>query len=485
MFSPKIKSHHLLILFFAIIYIVFQSNNSETDAYAYAISVKNGQNLIFPHHLIYCLPARFIYILSLSIGINVNSLTLLKLINSVTASFCLYFLYKILKVSNSKNILSAITFTGSCFGFLRFATEAETYILPILFSLAASYFFLNYLISKNKKNLIISGFAFGISVLFHQVHVFWFIGFVISIIISKTTTKFKNIITLGLSFSLPVLAAYIIASQIADTGIFKYALNDYYKGTAQTHIGYANFIMTPISLFRTVFQVHGYMATLLSKFYLLIVFSIIEITFLLYVFFRFIKSLKSIEKENSIFSNAVFIGFIFQLIFAFYSAGNSEFMVMLPFLAILYINTKFEFSDLLLFALSIFILLWNIVFGLVPYHFFDIDGSKKLYLNTLKNNNEKWILYNPQKIENISEYYSGKNSLYKFNRLDSVSSPDFLIKNKFIFTDLFNTNESFNRRKMMFKKDESYMSFNKYKRSIVDSIEYSFGKKYIYKVILK
>ena len=482
-FFRNININYLLIFAFAIIYIVLFNNNSETDSYAFATSVKTGKNLLYPHHLIYCLPARSVILLLNQLGIYADALLILKNINGIAAVFCLFFLYKILKLNKSENTIQYIVFAGSCFGFARFATEGEAYILPIMFSLISTFYFLFFLIEKSKKFLLLSGLTFGISILFHQIHIFWFIGFFI--VLFWGLKKIKTSLLFATPCVTLVLAFYYYASQNVGINFFKYIFYDYYSGSAKAAIGINNFLMTPISIVRTVFQVHGYIGFLIKKNILIIPISVALASLAMYFFYKIIITSKSLIKENKLFSNALLIAFVFQLLFAFFSVGNAEFMVMLPFLAAIWLDLKFKFKKSLLLYFSIIIFLWNLIFGLIPLHFLDIDGSKKLFSIAKNNKNKFWLFENRQKMENISEYYSDTILHAKIIRLDSVNSKSIKEKTEYIFTDYFNLNSNLNRRNFLFKNDSIYAKFSKYQRKAVDSIEFSLGKKYIYKVSLK
>ncbi|NUM32421.1 MAG: hypothetical protein HUU47_08870 [Bacteroidetes bacterium] len=480
--TNSIKTPAFIVIFFTLLYIFLSNNNSETDAYAYAISVKSGENLIFPHHLFYCFPARFLIKFIKITGLNPDALWILKLINSISAGFCIYFLGKILKLLNNKKNINYLVFAGSFFGFMRFATEGETYIIPIMFSLIATYFFIISLQKNNVVFLFFSGLLFGISILFHQIHFFWFAGFVLSMLSGNFQKKITKISIYVMPSSILVFLVYFYAAAQTNSTIINFTFHDYLKGNANVFIGFNNFLMLPISIFRTFFQAHGYIFFFVQKYKFLILIIIAFAGFASFLVYKFLKSVKFKKSENSILQKAILYAFILHFLFAFFSVSNAEFMVMLPFLGLLWLELKFHFNIKYLLKFSILMLFWNVCFGLIPLHFSNIDGSKNLIY---KAQNANWIFYNPQKMENMGEYYFGEKYVKNFFRLNSINT---LIKNnqiEFVYTDFFNEKDELNRRKLLFKKDSFYIKFKTLNRFKVDSINYSFGKKYIYKVELK
>lgn len=478
----KFNTETLVATGFAIILISLINNNSETDAYAYAISVKTGQNIISPHHILNCFPAHFLFLLVKFIGISPNALLILKLINAVSAGVCIYFLGKILKLLKSKKILEFLIFAGSCYGFMRFATEGETYIIPIMFSIVATYFFILFYQNSKTVYLLISGLIFAISILFHQIHIFWFAGFALALLIEYYKKNFSRILIFAFPCLALVFTIYFFASLNANSSFINFVFHDYITGKANIFVGLNHFKMLPVSLARTFVQIHGYMFFIFKKYNFLIGVTLISACFTAFFIYKFLKSLKYHKTEKTVLQRAVLVSFVLQFLFAFYSVSNAEFMVMLPFLVIIWVDLKYDFNKKYLLFFSSFLLMWNLCFGLIPLHFADIDGSKNL-LSKVKN--ETWIFYNPQKMENMGEYYYGPNSIKNFSRLDSL---EVLLKDKntkYILTDHFNENEGLNRRKLLLKKDKFYNKFNSFERMKVDSFYSSFGKKYIFKVNLK
>lgn len=137
------------------------------DAYNYAASIKDGQDLFEPHHLFYNGFSLLIYKVMNLFDVHIEILALAKIVNSVFVVFNLAILTKILQklALKKKQILIFIAIAAFSYSSLRYGTENETYIVPIAFSLLGSYFFW-VVYSQNKVCLSFEWFVcrFGLPV---------------------------------------------------------------------------------------------------------------------------------------------------------------------------------------------------------------------------------------------------------------------------------------------------------------------------------
>jgi hypothetical protein len=85
---------------------------------------------------------------------------------------------------------------------------------------------------------------------------------------------------------------------------------------------------------RTILQVHGHVFELLVIYPILWICIVVLLTSLGAFFYFKGKSIKPWAQSQPFYLAAT-IAFFMHLTFAFYSVGNAEFMVMLPFLAVL------------------------------------------------------------------------------------------------------------------------------------------------------
>src|SRR6185369_4699649 len=106
--------------------------------------VKYHQELLNSNHLLYNYFGTYWFYLLKSVNPNIEAIVALNLMNAFAATVCLFLLYAcLLKLKNEKGTAFWLSlFCGVSFGFMRYATDAETYILPLMFSLTATYFFI-------------------------------------------------------------------------------------------------------------------------------------------------------------------------------------------------------------------------------------------------------------------------------------------------------------------------------------------------------
>ncbi|MDX9847542.1 MAG: hypothetical protein RBT74_11225 [Tenuifilaceae bacterium] len=143
----KLIPFQVLPILFLIVYVIFPTHNSTVDGYGYACHVKFGEALFQSHHLLYSFLGYLWYNLFAVLGFSLDVLSSLIIMNALSASVSLMLLGYILMhlFGNNAKVLSWIFFVGSTWGVMRFATENETYLVPIVFSLAGSLFYLKLL----------------------------------------------------------------------------------------------------------------------------------------------------------------------------------------------------------------------------------------------------------------------------------------------------------------------------------------------------
>jgi len=479
------KLKFLIPLLFALLYLVLPTDNSGIDGYAYAASVRWGNDLLWPHHLLYCYFGYWVH----GLVPFMEPLPLMKLLNAVAGGACLLIFQKLLIRLNVNNASYFIVFVGACFGFMRFSTENETYVLPILFSLSGTFYYLKFLQTTKVLHIVISSLLFGVGVLFHQIHVFWYIGFVMAFWFVRPALNWKRqLIFMGggsLLVSVGYLIAYNITAVSQDVSLIQFVLSDVYAGRVQTGITYSNFIMTPISLARTFLQVHGYMWHMIKDNPALIILPASLLTVFFISFKTLLKHSKPQNSSHPLFSKALFFSFVLQLCFAFYSVGNAEFMVMLPFLLVLWLVCKVNLTTKPILYISIVMLFWNLVFGLAPARFLDLDGSKQILKLVENNPGDIWVLKEPQKIENMLNYKGNRQlegTILREDELPSYQNNSQSIQNdQAIFTDIIAGKEGLNRQGLL--NNDSSNVFEDFTTTPIDTIFFFGGKRVISKLM--
>ncbi len=485
----------ILIPFFFLIYLLLPTQNSSIDAYNYAANVKLNHDIFFPHHLMYnLLPSLIIKFLGL-LNFQPDVLAFMKMVNASFAALSLYIFYKILDKlqEDKKNILPIILIAASCFGFMRYATENETYIVPIFWSLLATYFFLKYIKSNAKADILYSGIFATISCLFHQIHILWYAGLFFGTFFYKKDLK-STFFLAAPALILPI-AYYFAFKQVHfefnnAENLWQFVFYDYYYGTARVQFGFDNLILGFISFVRSFIQVHGIIPVLIKKNYL---YAFAFAPFL-FTGFQIIKYswINKLEKlESTVFVKTISIIFLLQFAFAIFSEGNMEFMVMLPILLLLIINGLFKIKDSIYLSLGISIFIWNIAFGLFPNYSYDFQNQQKIIQIMENKKNAIFILSENALVENMIYYrmglscnpaiYKSPTSLIQQNKSTEclkTKMDSCILNNIEIFTDCVNEPKVISR-KQYFSKNENELFFKDFEIVKIDSIQTLIGTKYI------
>jgi hypothetical protein len=490
------------ILFFLCLYLFFPTQNSGIDAYNYAANIRWGHDLFFPHHLFYNFFHQLIIKIINAIGFYPDILVLMKTINALFAIFSLYVLYLILKQSEKKEAIGTksikhaawILFAGSSYGFMRYATENETYIIPVFWSLLSTLFFLKFIAHPSNKYLFISGLMATIACLFHQLHILWYAGLFAGLILYNRKPAQLSIFILP---SLLIPFIYYLAFLQKHTefihaqNLWQFVLYDYYYGTAHTRLGFHNLLLGFISFVRSFVQVHGNISPILannSLFWsgplLFLAFTILAIV----KFFRF----KATRQTPGVFVKTLIIIFILQFGFAVFSEGNAEFMVMLPLLFILIIDKKWKIHPQVILFSALALLSWNLWFGLLPNKIYDYQNHQACLKFIESKPNAAFILSDDVQIQNMHYYNTGiirKPNLFKSPASLIILAKDTLIlskqldslleKNIPVYTDCFREPRVLSRKTLL-QKDANELFFRNYGLELRDSIESFSGIRYFY-----
>ena len=459
----------IVLLLIPIIYLFFPNNNHLVDSLGYAGDVKYDVDLFAAHHLLFAWFNHLIYIVVKFAFPDVDALKLMQFTNGVFALSCLFLLRKIIfKQTNDINKATVWTlFVGCTFGVMRFAVEAETYIIPIFFSLLSSYFYLDYLKTDRAKYIFYSGLFASIACLFHQIHLFWGIGLFIGLLFSKKIKPLyifllpTPIVLIGYS----VVLVYSKHIDFSVVNLFRFLADYYYSAQADVSVGGSNVVITAVTFFRTFFQVHGLVVEVLrlqplSYLAIPLVIGLLGISVV-----RFIKSvkLKPLKFRQADFEQTHLIIFILQFGFAFYSHGNSEFMVMLPFTIPIFLPLFLEFDLATLKSLSLSMLIWNAVFAILPNHFIDYQNNKALMTVIINNPDKVFILKDRNTVVNQYFYDYGVQEYWRIIDSDNKKAIRSLkTKNVIFYTDVFSKRLPYSRVQFTTNQSYSHLIFIKH-----------------------
>jgi hypothetical protein len=262
----------------------------------------------------------------------------------------------------------------------RFSEENEAYVLPLFFSLLASLFYIKTIQRGFSARLaLLSGFWAAMACLYHQIHIFWWLGLLVGGFWFFKEKRFSWLILYGLPFIM-VPAAYLgiiyfyYGQSLTVFNISHFVLHDVYSGAVGGKPGIKHLLLGGINLVRSFVQVHGDIGLLLKNqpVYWLVFAALPLMAYGLFLLFR--KRLHRMSSLRNIFHVHLLI-FILQWLFAFYNEGNAEFMVMLPALAVILLGCYENISSKALYYIAAGLCLWNFIFGawMANHYYFAAD----------------------------------------------------------------------------------------------------------------
>lgn len=455
-------------------YLFFPCNNPSCDAVNYAADVKYGVDLFWPHHLLY---NAFHFCLYEFFGIFCANIDAMSFMNIVTALFSIATLLVswrvLLRITEKKSAESLVLLLGSCFGFMRYSVQCETYVIPIFFSVAASYFFFKCILGKHEKTYAaLAGMLSVLACLFHEVQIFWTIGIFLGLLFSK---RYKSFVIYGLCLLL-IPVAYSLVFVFAEgnawsmEGLVKYAMSYYFSDTTSTGIGWRNLLMSPISFVRSIIQVHGNFLLLLKMFpWMYAMFLLLPLMLWIIVL--------TVRRGHKVMDNKLFafvhLGiFVMQFVFACFSDGNTEFMVMLPFALVFCLASLFCLSGRYLLPLGMSLFVWNFVWAIFPEYLCDYYNESEVvtYLNS--NPDCNFIAADEQLVENLYFYNYGESIEGRVYGLDDdISSGEYI-------TDVIDRQSPLNRNKML----NDYSSYCFEEVEPIYSVNADFGEYHLFRV---
>ncbi len=474
----------LLLIIIALCFLL-PNNNTSIDSWFYAASVKHNHDLFNnSHHLLYNFFA-FKTWQFLNLIYPVSALKGLLLLNAFAASVSLFLFSQIIKLAgySSKNALILTAFCGASFGFLRFATDAETYILPLMWTFGSAYFYI-----KSDKPLYtaLASFFAVIAVCTHQLQIWWALAMFIHIWFLSKRKLGSQLLFSSILLLIPVIyfQTYVMG-RYCNISVTAFILGEYSTGGAGLDVSLKALLLTIVNFFRTFLQVHGQIIFLLKKYpylSLAVIASLIKIIIFVILKSREIIIIQKRVQPNN-FALLFLLTFVFNLVFAFLSSGNAEFMVMLPFMMMAYIAFKYEvITHTRSLLIVLFMLIWNLFTGILPSCFENLtqtDVQSQLYINQPE---AYFVFENKPQVENQVCYTKNFESNNHFITADQIQL--YLDSGKTVYTDFGIKTTALSRAS--FLKDEQQNDILKnFKLIKTDSFQNLYGKNYIYLISKK
>lgn len=435
----------MAMAFFAIAYLFLPSQNMSADAISYAADVKFGYDLLQPHHLLYNGFMWLLYRPIEALGIGIGTAAFMCCINALFSLSTLAMLYATIKrIATEQTALALMVFAGSCFGFMRYTFECEVYIPPLFFSIVSSYFFVRYSTENRLWQVLFMGLAASLACLFHQVHLFWGIALFIGIASLK---RYRDLcIYAAVTIIVPAVYAFVVFLQdgyLTLDNFLRYIAYYYYTPASEvSSIGLKNLIMTPISFVRSFIQLHGDIAIQLSlKPYLYVLVVALPIA-AIYLLVKLVRSFSARRDGNRAVIVAHSAAFLLQLLFAIYSDGNMEFMVMLPFALVIILSQCYNLSNRYVAWLASVILAWNLTFAVLPNHFYNQYNTVKVVEYLHEHADANMIAYDAPTVRALYCLKYGESETDHVYELGKASGGEFV-------TDMIDRPTPFNRMQLV------------------------------------
>ncbi len=418
-----------------------------SDGWGYAADVLKG-DLLSAHHILYN-PWCFIQYKVFSFS-KIDPISLFVLTNIIASGMCLYVLLLVLEkyTVNRQFHFVWILICAGCFGFQRYFLDNETYTMPLLAALIGTLFYTKAMghnrQNPNRKQLLVAFLGFSLAVLFHQSYIFWFLSYAIPLIQ-------KRRLYIPILYSVCIALVYVFCSRYSNLTWYEYPFHDVRAGLVQVWPGFENIKFTAINLIRTLIQVHGNNFILLKTYFIAIPIALLS---LILLFAGIIPIVRDVKKETlsfKMFTSPPFMAFFLQFCFAFYSVGNAEFMVMLPFLfGISFANPLANHVNSLK-KLAIGTWIWNMTFFILPHYcntFNSIPIRSEKILSITAEKKGIFISQDAIAIDNYLDYNTQLNPTIKSpstivfltgnqeNELQLIKTAE-LDSTQIIFTDLF------------------------------------------------
>lgn len=408
------RNAYLVVAGLTVLALLLPTANPSLDAWYYAASVRWRQDLLLPHHLLYN-PLGVAWVTLLPSGTDV--LAALQTLNALLYGGILLALRPVLRTAGAteETLAPWLLLVGSTFGLLRFATENETYLAPLLLSVLASGAWVRWAVQPAARRaagwLLLAGALAAGACLLHQLHVWWWLALGVGTVWGRPL-RWRAALSYGLPAGLvPVayaLAAHHAGFALTGRGMTDFVFHDYVVNGATPTPGVKALLLTGINLGRTLGQVHGTTLLLLGRWPALALVPV-TVAALLWRARRAWTGRRALADDGARrIWQAHALAFGLHVAFAAASDGNAEFMVMLPILGAVLAAGWGQWRPRPLALAGAALLLWNLAFGLLPNHFLIQNASAALAARVRATPGAHWLLTDQHLTENRVSYETGR-----------------------------------------------------------------------------
>ncbi|GAD06077.1 hypothetical protein PORCRE_1799 [Porphyromonas crevioricanis JCM 15906] len=388
---------------FTFIYLLFPSANNTLDSLAYARYMREGSEIFSPHHLLYHVPS---HLFGCLIGTD-WILEWMCAFNAIGAGLCLWMSARIISRLLSSvepdihtdrdlppslprySVAFALLGLGSCYGFVRFATDAETYIYPLFWALLATDVWLKQRLDSScfsRWSTLWVALLMAVACLFHQIYFFWYLGLGVSyLLVGTPKERLRTALLYALGGSVvPVVYAFCFCldSYTEAPNLLIYIFYDYYlHPEVGLFLSPKLFVLSLANLARSFYQLHGYIIPFLKHYPLWTIGVAGALWMLLSALSAYLRCrkihLQFVARRGRCrgrdCASIFLLIFFLQLGFAALAGANAEFMTMLPFLLFFFSFARRSRWLYALRPLAFSLVLWNFSLALFPSHFYSLQ----------------------------------------------------------------------------------------------------------------
>jgi hypothetical protein len=203
----ELKRRPLLLIMLAgvlVSYLLLLTKNYYWDGIFFAQSIEDSAamnaQLLHPNHLIYNVVGYIFYRAARAVGLQVRAVEVLQVLNCFAGTLCAYVFFRILLECLKSVYLGAMLTLLFAFSAVwwKFATDADSYILSVLFMLISFYLIL----PGRKPRPYMVAVTHALAMCFHQLAVLFFPVILLGIFLQASTSQRKRRVTLALQYGL-------------------------------------------------------------------------------------------------------------------------------------------------------------------------------------------------------------------------------------------------------------------------------------------
>jgi hypothetical protein len=345
--APEWKSALLAVgIFF--IYAILPTKNYYWDGVSFALNIEQADglkspifwtSLIHPNHLVYNSIGYVVWHAVRGLGINVRALAVLQAMNMVAAAACSWFMQRILLHTTHSAYLSTtltLLFAFSAI-FWKYATDADAYILSVLFLIAAFYA----LIASEKPRPVLVGLLHASAMLIHQLAFLFFPAAALGVFLKGGWKAFWRYCALAGGIALPAYyAGFWLEERDTNPIAFLHWLTSHSPDVSFSFKLPRNLAITVSSYSRLFFGGTGHVLQFFGLFMLVtLVLLAIALTALVVLLIRYRADLRLLPR-TSWMSDSVRVAFVWlsaYVVFLFFWLPHNTFYKLFCLPAIIFL----------------------------------------------------------------------------------------------------------------------------------------------------